>query len=206
MKEFMDFNVDDARQYWNETWVGIEGEGHVKAYYVDYLSEDEGDIMFRVYRDERAAHIHLNDPKLISYVPELGMKQVGNQACYLTKAAARQWKKGLRNGQFTSKFINYEAAQFHNCSIRGMATEDRDGLFNKTHCLLEDALQMLPDHYSVALSSNFALARHPRSHEPVLNHRHELVGKVIKGELYLLKEYSELIGTLTDEVGECHVM
>lgn len=208
MKEFMDFATDDARCYWIETYVGVKKDDHYEAYYIDDVqwSGKKKDNMFFMHRGDDVYQTTLNDPDLISYVPELGMKQIGDQACYFTKAAARQWKKGLRTGQYNSKYVNYMYDMDRYCNMHNVEIQSRDNMFNPTHCDLSDALQLLRGKSSIALSTNFAIAKHPRSNDPVLCYREELVGKVIKGELYLLKEYDELSGSLTDEVGECHAM
>lgn len=209
MNEFIDFRPDDVRAYWMETYVGVKKDDQVKAYYVTdaVWSDDKGDNALYMSREDDQIKMYLNDPNLISYVPELGMKQINKRACYFTKAARRQWKKGLRTGQYNSKFIDFRRDNYAGCNMMRISSESRDSMFNPAHCELADALMLLCAGYdSIALSVNFAIANHPRSFDPILCYREDIVGKVTKGELYLLEEYSELSGSLTDEVGECHVI
>lgn len=201
---------EDLITYFQSTYVGIQEEDGIKALKINDVVDltDQKVKAFCGVVGRHSIAIPINSESLKIVVPESTFVNCCKQTVYCSRRTERQYKKGIREGQFRVNVVSAgdvlnegdgNLLQYPNFSRNIVG-----GLVNPDFPIFEDALEELYKGKSIscAFDKHFAVAVKPDIEDVVLLYKGMICGKVLfGGKIELLDECTQLREKLIEIIG-----
>ncbi len=202
--DYLDYHEDDVRSFWQGTYVGLRDNNVVQAWYVSevFTSPVTHKVSLLLHRGHESKKIGLNNPNLISHLPDVGMVQLGKNSAFSSYKAARQWKKGLRLSalDFDPVCCNLSA---HDISRHfSHNAEAMDSFYSHEYKSIREAVKLInrEGYNSVALSKNLSVASVPEYRQLILCYREDIIGAVINLKPTITEDSRQFFNIISEEL------
>ena len=139
-----------------------------------YVKKSNGDVIRLPILDNRI--------QFKMSFPSLGMINVNDHVCYVSRRAVRQWKKGLRLSNMEITTYDDQLIQYLTPDIRLFGPELEYDVFNPKYTDFFEAIEIVDagEKIARAISSDFCITNSAQCSRPLLMYRNNAVG-VVKG-------------------------